>query len=29
MFDVFGQPDEIIRIIPEYENEKNIKVLTP
>lgn len=29
VIDVFGQPDEIIRIIPEHENEKNIKVLTP
>jgi hypothetical protein len=27
--DVFGQPDEIIRIIPEFEQEKNIKVLSP
>lgn len=26
--DVFGQPEEIIQIIPEYEDEKNVKVLT-
>jgi len=27
--DVFGQPDEIIRVIQEFESESNIKVLTP
>ena len=29
MYDVFGQPDEIIRIIPEFEGETNIKVINP
>lgn len=27
--DVFGQPASIIRIIPEFEQETDIKVLTP
>lgn len=26
--DVFGQPEEIVRIIPEYEDQSNIKVLS-
>ena len=26
--DVFGQPDEILRIVPEYQGERNIKILT-
>lgn len=26
--DVFGQPDEIIKIIPEYQGERNLKILT-
>lgn len=28
MHDVFGQPEEILQVIPEFENEKNIKVLS-
>ncbi len=28
MSDVFGQPEEIIKIIPEYQGETNIRVLT-
>lgn len=27
--DVFGQPDEIIKIIPDHEGDLNIKILTP
>jgi hypothetical protein len=26
---VFGQPEEIVKVIPEFENERNIKVLSP
>ncbi len=27
--DVFEQPDEIIKIIPEYEGERNVRVICP
>jgi hypothetical protein len=27
--DVFEQPEEIIRVIPEYEGEHNVKVISP
>lgn len=26
---MFGQPEEIVKVIPEFENERNIKVLSP
>lgn len=29
VFDVFGQPPEILHMIPEFDEETNIKVLTP
>ncbi len=29
VFDVFGQPEEIIQVIQQYKDETNIKVLTP
>jgi hypothetical protein len=29
VYDVFGQPHEIIKIVPSYEDDTDIKVLTP